>query len=396
MPLEYEFRVVTDAPSMGVDSPLATPLVLPVGPGSGVLGRAPNCRYSIPDPSRVISREHALIERHQDRVYWTPRGSNPTQRHGEVLQVGKRHLLEPGDVLELGPYQVHFIQREAMPAVVWSLQPSAPDESAWLHDPLEKGTWSIDAVLGAGDVSMSAPPADASLSLPLRTPVQSHHLWLDDLELPKSVQPPAQPPVQQRVTREPMPAPAPMSTVDWVEALGLGFVEPWNETHTERLKVVIHQSLALLLSLLEARRLMRQELGGHQTTIRARSNNPLKVAVSVPQALSNLLEPDPAAHLPADQAFEELSSDLLSESGHLLNAIRQLMGKLDQHLAPRHIERQLERMSGITLPIGVHRKARMWDLYCQQFQHLRGERSLPFATLLEDALRDPPQPQQDG
>ncbi|MCQ8895459.1 FHA domain-containing protein [Limnobacter humi] len=383
MQAEFEFRIVKDHDMDPSNPSLPAAQVLTVGAGSGIFGRAPGCRYSVPDPSRVISREHALIERHQDEVYWTPRGSNPTQRRGEVLQSGKRHPLVPGDVLELGPYQVYFVARESKPFELSPLPLSPDADPVWLQDPLARSTWSIDAVLGSVPEPIASPLPVEPTPLPVRTPVQSHRLWLDDLDAPSPA-----------LQSEPQGL-QPTASADWVDALGLRFVQPWDPMHTERLKVVIHQSLALLLSLLEARRLVRQELGGHQTTIRARSNNPLKVAVSVPQALAQLIHPDSEAYLSTEQAFEELSSDLLNESGHLLNGIRHVMAKLDQHLAPRHIERQLERMSGITLPIGVHRKARMWDLYCQQFQWLRGERSLPFASLLEDVLRDAPGPRQD-
>lgn len=383
MQREFEFRIVKNNLQPDVGMSLLPPLVLTVGAGSGVLGRAPGCRYLIPDSSRVISREHALIERLQDRVYWTPRGSNPTLLQGNVLQAGKRHPLTPGDVLELGPYSVHFVQRESTPCPLSNPPMAAQEEAVWPQDSSLVESWSIDAVLSPEPLSMATPSDDGAAPLPLRTPVQSHRLWLDDLD----------PPPSRQSTK--VDDPSPVVAKGWVDALGLAFIQPWEDAQTQRLNVVLHQSIALLLSLLEARRLMRQELGGHQTTIRARSNNPLKVAVTVNQALTHLLHPESVAYLSAEEAFEELSGDLLGESSHLLNAMRQLMAKLDQHLAPRQIEQQLDRMSGITLPIGVHRKARMWDLFCQQYPLLRGERSLPFASLLEDALRDAPVPGQD-
>ncbi|HGM5582327.1 TPA: type VI secretion system-associated FHA domain protein TagH [Pseudomonas putida] len=73
---------------------------------SGTLGRAPGNDLVLDDPGKYISRSHARVERREGGYYLTDTGSNPSVINERLLGHGRETLLQAGDQLVIGDYQL--------------------------------------------------------------------------------------------------------------------------------------------------------------------------------------------------------------------------------------------------------------------------------------------------
>ncbi|WP_146145591.1 type VI secretion system-associated FHA domain protein TagH [Photobacterium jeanii] len=72
------------------------------------IGRAEQCDWCLPDPERVISGQHAVIEKHQGKVIIKDLSTNGLFINRAVEPLGKNnhHYLSIGDVISLGDYEI--------------------------------------------------------------------------------------------------------------------------------------------------------------------------------------------------------------------------------------------------------------------------------------------------
>ncbi|WP_444756869.1 type VI secretion system-associated FHA domain protein TagH [Pseudomonas sp. A014] len=73
---------------------------------AGTLGRAPGNDLVLDDPGKYISRSHARVERREGGYYLTDTGSNPSVINERLLGHGRETLLQAGDQLVIGDYQI--------------------------------------------------------------------------------------------------------------------------------------------------------------------------------------------------------------------------------------------------------------------------------------------------
>ena len=72
----------------------------------GLIGRAPSCDWSLPDPHRYISSRHCEVTFH-DEAYWlTDVSTNGTFLNGEGDRLQGERRLQPGDVILVGHYEI--------------------------------------------------------------------------------------------------------------------------------------------------------------------------------------------------------------------------------------------------------------------------------------------------
>lgn len=72
----------------------------------GTIGRADGNLMVLPDPERTISRVHAKVVFRTGRYAIEDRGSNPILVNGNIVGHGKEWPLNPGDVIQIGGYEL--------------------------------------------------------------------------------------------------------------------------------------------------------------------------------------------------------------------------------------------------------------------------------------------------
>ncbi|MBK7060521.1 MAG: type VI secretion system-associated FHA domain protein TagH [Rubrivivax sp.] len=82
----------------------------------GTIGRADGNLMVLPDPERTISRVHAKVVFRNGTYAVEDRGSNPILVNGNVVGHGKEWPLAPGDVLQIGGYELG-VRASGSPAV---------------------------------------------------------------------------------------------------------------------------------------------------------------------------------------------------------------------------------------------------------------------------------------
>ena len=89
--------------------PLAAPLQASFGPGSGTLGRSPDCTLVLPDQGRHISRQQARLDVAPGATSITClSAANPLIVNGQELRQGQTRRLASGDRIHIGEYELSF------------------------------------------------------------------------------------------------------------------------------------------------------------------------------------------------------------------------------------------------------------------------------------------------
>jgi FHA domain-containing protein len=140
------------------------------------------------------------------------------------------------------------------------------------------------------------------------------------------------------------------------------------------------------LRLMEVRRMTKHELRAEVTVIRSRDNNPLKFSPDAQVALEQLLKPPVRGFLPGPAAMTDAMHDLVGHSiGTMAGTRAALEGVLDR-FAPGELESKLVGKSVLDSVFPAKRQARLWNLYLQKFEAIRGEAKDDFDALFGKAF----------
>ena len=140
------------------------------------------------------------------------------------------------------------------------------------------------------------------------------------------------------------------------------------------------------LRLMEVRRMTKHELRAQVTVIKSRDNNPLKFSPDAQVALDQLLKPPVRGFLPGPAAMTDAMHDLVGHSiGTMAGTRAALEGVLDR-FAPGELEAKLEGRSVLDSVFPAKRQARLWNLYLQKFEAIRGEAKDDFDSLFGKAF----------
>jgi type VI secretion system protein ImpI len=335
----------------------------------GVIGRAEDCDWVIPDRKRVVSGRHAQVSYREGAFYLTDTSSNGIQlkNSGAQLAKGEPQRIEHGHVYRLGDYELRarLIQDPSSfegglgrPQVAGSI---IPDDAFLELDPvaaLEQQDRTHSEVEGLSLLTRSEPAPPQ---------VDYARIDMENLPLPELVSPPA--PSEPRSAAQP-------------ERLPAGFWERFGEAlelPLEALGEDERQQLAL-----QAARLLGQCVGGLQQSLRTRSelknemrlaltttqnagNNPLKHSPDGRSALAALLRGGIAGQLPAEQAIGRAFRDLQAHQVALLAATRAAMKGLLEQLAPERLSLRFEREHKPLLTTDAGR----WRAYRRLHQRLQ-------------------------
>jgi type VI secretion system FHA domain protein len=141
------------------------------GPGSGTLGRAPDCTLVLPDEARHISRQQARIEVVGNRSSITClSAANPLIINGQELRQGQVRPLVNGDRIDVAGYELRFEDGSghAEPGAAMALIPDDPFADPSIPDAFDP--FSAPAAAPLNPAASASPEGSDPLGLGLGMP----------------------------------------------------------------------------------------------------------------------------------------------------------------------------------------------------------------------------------
>lgn len=351
-----------------------TPVSKTFRQAGGMIGRAEECDWVIPDRKRVVSSRHAEVSFHDGSFYLTDTSSNGIllKATNTLLPKGQPQRIEHGALYAFGDFDIRariiqdpavFSQDFGKPQPAGSI---IPDDAFLDLDPL-----------AALDQQEQLYAEHEELNLldqqDLGEGVQAgDHARIDmvNLTVPELVEPPASPnPQPSAPTAGPSPAPAGF-WAQFSEALGIP-LDDMDETQRQAVALrsarLLRQSVGNLQQSLRNRNELKAELKLATTSFEAQSSNPLKYTASAHQALNAMLRPGVSGQMPAEQAVNRAYRDLQAHQVALIAASRAAVKGIVEHLSPEQLTLRFERESKSRLNTAGGR----WRAYTQLYQALQ-------------------------
>lgn len=312
--------------------------------GRWTIGRSANNDWVLPDPRKVISRHHCVIEE-QDGEYLLLDISNNGVSIGDVNRLigqGNSYVLRQDDLILIGDYSIAVAFRPASPMKTTRAAPDSVRTKEWM------------AIKQPGD-ALSKPESD-----------------------PPTQDPPGLPPRLPSAAADSLRGAGDLALAVREVLLGAGLdpndVALQDPAATlrllgEMLRIVV----AGMVDLLKARAAVKREFGVGQTEIGATHNNPLKFSLSIEEAIKILLGGSRQGYLQPGAAFKETFTDLKLHQMAVLAATQEVWQDLFKRFDPQALEQRIGEDRGLQGLLGS-RKVRCWDAF-----------TLLYQTLLEEA-----------
>lgn len=353
-----------------------TPVSKTFRQAGGMIGRAEECDWVIPDRKRVVSSRHAEVSFHEGSFYLTDTSSNGIllKATNTLLPKGQPQRIEHGALYAFGDFDIRariiqdpavFSQDFGKPQPAGSI---IPDDAFLDLDPLAALDQQEQLYAESEELDLLNQQAG-------RETLQAQdHARIDmvNLTVPELVEPTA-PPVQPRPA--PAPAAAPMAEGFWAqfsEALGIP-LDDMDEAQRQALALrsarLLRQSIGNLQQSLRNRNELKAELKLANTSVEGASSNPLKFCASANQALNAMLRPGVAGQMPPEQAVNRAYRDLQGHQVALIAASRAAVKGILEHLSPEQLTLRFERESKSRLSTAGGR----WRAYTHLYQALQRE-----------------------
>jgi type VI secretion system protein ImpI len=314
----------------------------------GVIGRADDCDWIIPDRKRHLSGHHALVSYRDGAFYLTDTSSNgiKVSDSGACLRKGEAVRIEHGSRYMLGDFEIRA--RLIRDPAIFAVEPGRPQaagsiipDDAFLDlDPLKALTQQERVYSEIEELLSSSPIIQDT-----RQRADYARIDMESLMVPELVEAPA--------AAEPVAAPV-------IERQADGFWEQFGAALGVDLNKLDHDAKEALA--LKAARLLKQSIGGLQQSLRTRSElknelrlaqtlvqgthkNPLKFAADAGEALDILLQPDKPGQMPASQAISRAFRDLQAHQVAMLTASRATVRGTLEHFSPQQLTLRFERDS---------------------------------------------------
>jgi predicted component of type VI protein secretion system len=290
----------------------------------GFIGRADTARLILPDPKRNVSRFHAHVSCIDGNYYVEDMGStNPAVLNDRVLPSGEKAPLAKGDRLRIADYTL----------------------AVEFEDPQYAPTIMIDRAAVFGD-------SDEEIAVHTRiaTP-EARRAVLEDAGV--------------------MVPRGPVTPEDMLNARLAGAqvtFESQGGARPEFMRTVgmmLRSLVAGVRRLVQLRTEAKGEMGAEQTTLRPRSNNPLKLAADDARALAALLRPPMHGFLAGPEAVDDAMIDLISHARASHTAMYMALERVLQQYEPDVIEARLNATGGGSSWLPMGRKAKLWDAFVE-------------------------------
>ncbi len=401
---------------------------------SGVMaiGRSNENDWILPDPERLVSAQHCVIQYKDGRYYLTDNSTNGVElvNAGIRLRRGNSEPLQDGELIRIGDYEIQA--RIDSGVKVTDSSPFAGGDSN-----------SFEALMGRQGAVVNAP-----LPTPVIAPQFQGSSAMDtlpdlfDFLTPTAVPPPTQPdhvPAEQHDFRPPTPVAEPPAPVmsgpvipeDW-DLLGeapapvispptpvvvpeppsaLPVVEPplavadaaqpdllqaflrgagldqlrLDKAQAEAQMESIGRSYRLmvegLIDVLRARSSLKGEFRMQQTTIQPVENNPLKFAPNADEALLLLLRHGNQAFMAPDLAVRDSFDDLRAHQLAVMAGVEAAIKHLLTRFEPAQLEERMGKPGGLSSLFNGSRQAQYWQQFTELYNSISREAQEDFQDL---------------
>ena len=328
----------------------------------GIIGRAEDCDWVIPDRKRVLSSRHAEVSYRDGAFFLTDTSSNGIQLKdtGASLDKGRAQRIEHGSVYCLGDFEIRarLIQDPAsFEGDIGRPQPAGsiiPDDAFLDLDPLTALDQQERVYAEVDDLTVVLAPPRAQAQQRDYAQIDEENLRVPELVMPKEA-------VQPKAAREPERLP-PAFWTRFGEALGVdleGLDEDARQALAFKAAGLLKQSLGGLQQALRTRGELKNEMRLSLTTVQSAGNNPLKHSIDSREALNLLLRGGKAGQLPAEQAVSRAYRDLQAHQVAMLAASRAAIKGMLEQFSPAQLALRFERDSKPLIPTSGSR----WRAY---------------------------------
>ncbi len=363
------------------DVPLESPLRAEFGAAGGTIGRSPESTLLLPDPERIISRTHAIVEFRDGRYHLRDQGSTvPVRVNDAPLGRGRDHPLASGDRLRIGGYALR------VDAPMLQDRDVSSDDTTTI---LREGTllsWSEDGAAVPQDrIATVIVPAPATTAAPSARAPQAPAPASVPAPAPDTAAAPAAV-AQASIAAGPDPLLAALLRGAGVRDIDIpGGLTP---KVMEDLGAVMRETMQGLLDLLAARAHAKAEVRADATIVMASDNNPLKFSPGLEAALSHLLLPRGQGFMPPLRSLSDARESLRTHQEGFVAGMRAALAAVLGRFDPAKLEARLaERDSGGSL-LPMNHKAKLWSFYEELYGEISRESATDFHFLFgEEFLR---------
>lgn len=328
----------------------------------GIIGRAEDCDWVIPDRKRVLSSRHAEVSYRDGAFFLTDTSSNGVQLKdtGASLDKGRAQRIEHGSVYCLGDFEIRarLVQDPAsFEGDIGRPQPAGsiiPDDAFLDLDPLTALDQQERVYAEVDDLTAVLAPSRAQAQQRDYAQIDEENLQVPELVMPK-------PSAQPKAAREPERL-LPGFWTRFGEALGVdleGLDEDARQALAFKAAGLLKQSLGGLQQALRTRGELKNEMRLSLTTVQSAGNNPLKHSIDSREALNLLLRGGKAGQLPAEQAVSRAYRDLQAHQVAMLAASRAAIKGMLEQFSPAQLALRFERDSKPLIPTSGSR----WRAY---------------------------------
>ncbi len=389
----------------------------------GLIGRAEQCEWCLPDPRRHISGQHASISFEDGCFYITDLSTNGTyiNQQTDSIAKGVPCPLKDGDLISLGDFQLEVrIYPDGRPASVRSEECddsntviSTESEDPLLcyqqHNPSPKAGARPRSLLESGKPSGLESPFMPPEIMP-ETVDHDQSLKISKVAAPVHLNPrggsdqgksqtQTNPPVLTAIVQPETAVdnkPARESGVDndskkLLEAFcrGMGVAPSvFDKVDAEAVLEMAGRSLSDcvngMVAVMKQRAKMKNEFRIDMTYVKNQNNNPLKFSANRQQALRHLFRPEKGAFLSLDESFAECFDDILAHQLGVMSGAQQALEKIMARFNPSLLERRWEESKARGISVSGKR-ARYWEAFKELYRELDSEDDL-FNRLFGDAF----------
>ena len=391
---------------------------------SYTIGRSSQCDWCLPDPERVISGKHALIECRAGKFAITDLSTNGLFINRSIKALGKNksQALSNGDLLTLGDYEIEVslakIEHKPDDNVYFANNADDFNKHNELNDnlhfgiptrqlsqsPINEKQMNLAPQKQAAIVSKSelVGSLEDSFTVAVSDPCNFEDFgglaipedWSESLG--SAVYGRTEPAANQRDNEDELyavstPATETVSNTaippigpdladhfsPKVQAFirGLGINPNMVPADSEEqwwfdLGLAMQDLMTGLMDTLHQRSAFKQNSRLNQTLFKRQENNPLKFSATVEDAIHNLFNRNGSSYLSADQAIKEAYSDIEKHEQALLAGVEGVVAGMMKLLSPESISARSIELSFWQRLTPAYSKSTNWDIYKAMYQRL--------------------------
>lgn len=248
-----------------------------------------------------------------------------------------------------------------------------PHESAGSHAPTDELDWFAEP---------DTPPADSREREQARAPAAASDRR-DRARRARPAPAAADGRAASRARRPPAPASPPAASAEYgaslstlLRAAGLkdsDFAHLSDEQVLAQTGRLLAQMVDAMMVLLQSRTELKNAIRSDVTTLSRTNNNPLKFSFDARDALTRLLSGQQDGYLEPELAVEQAIEDLKLHQLAMIDGMKSAVRSVLLQFDPDSLSRTLEKTGGISANIPITREAKLWELFCEQYDTIRDE-----------------------